>query len=1019
MNNSAVNANVTAKKLNNLGRARKMIKKRIKKNAAGGDDGAGGKPRGKHSRKGLLSALIVLAVIACLLFALSGFITDWMWFTELGYQRVFWTELKTKVLMGIPVFLLAVLLVKVYLSSLKKGYFRKVESSEIPDERKLKLISWGLSGIFGLIFSVLAANGCWMTFLQYANSTDFDLTDPMFNLDISFYIFKLTFLSQANSLALSLIIGVIVITLAYYAVLLTVRTPDIFDYDEDDFDDNAAEAADAASVNDDEEAVPFEGAKSSRFGGLFDLFKPMFGSDGNVKNVKNVKRKGTSHRNHNGSRTLDRQNIRNLLDIAKGKATVLGIVFYIMLATTFLFRQFELLQAHTGTVYGAGYTDVHITLWVYRIAMALCAVGIITLCVYMKKGEYLKLARVPIAMVLVVLVGYGTGFAVQKLFVTPDEINKETTYLERTISYTRTAYGIDDVVTEEFPADNSLTSEDIVDNQQTITNIRINDYEPVQDYYNQTQSIRQYYEFNDADIDRYVIDGEITQTYLSSREINESNISDTWINKHLKYTHGYGAAVSRVDAVTSSGQPDIIVQDIPPSTQIEELLINRPEIYFGEMTDDYVIVNTKESEFDYPNGDENEYTTYEGEVGIKLNLFNRILFAIRERSLNVLVSSNITSDSQIIINRNIMDRVEKIMPYLSYESDPYMTIVDGELFWIIDAYTSSDLYPYSEPYSDETDTNYIRNSVKVVVNAYSGDVDYYIVDEEDPIALTYQKIFPTLFKDFDEMPEGIKEHIRYPNTLFKIQAEVYTKYHMTSVKVFYQGEDLWDIANQIYGTEEVEMEPSYYVLELPDSDTAEFVNMIPFTPKSKQNMTAIMVARNDGEHYGELVAYTMPKNKTVYGPMQVEAQIDQNTEISKEFSLWNSSGSTYKRGDLFVIPIEGSIVYVEPVYLEASNQAIPEVKRVIVMYNGRIAYKSTLSEALEELFGEGYTSQTTSEGTGDTGETSSDSLSQAELIAGAYEAYQNAVEAQESGDWAAYGEYLEELEDYLNQLQDS
>ena len=611
------------------------------------------------------------------------------------------------------------------------------------------------------------------------------------------------------------------------------------------------------------------------------------------------------------------------------------------------------------------------------------------------------------------------SFAVQNLLVSPDEINKESKYLERNISYTRHAYGLDNIKVEEFPAEQNLNRQAIRDNSQTITNIRINDYEPVQDFYNQTQSIRQYYDFNDVDIDRYNIDGEQTQTYLAAREINESKISSTWINRHLKYTHGYGAAVSRVDAVTASGQPDIIVKNIPPESEAKDTDITRPEIYFGELTNDYVIVNTNEQEFDYPNGNENSYSTYKGKAGIKLNLLNRILFSVREGSMKLLVSSNVNSDSRIIINRNIKDRVEKLMPYLSYEKDPYMTVVNGKLYWIVDAYTTSSYYPYSEPYSGEVgSTNYIRNSVKVVVDAYNGDTTFYVVDQDDPVARTYQKIYPTLFKDVKEMPEGIRKHIRYPNSLLKIQAGVYTKYHMDQVKVFYQDEDLWDIAHQIYGTEEKEMDPSYFIFELPDEKKAEFINMIPFTPKSKQNMTAIMMARNDGNRYGQLLVYKFPKNKTVYGPMQIEAQIDQNTEISKEFSLWNSSGSKYRRGDLFVIPINNSIMYVEPVYLEASNQAIPEMKRVIVAYGDKIAYESTLEDALADLFGEDENGGQSQSASASSGKNNSGKSNTKELIQKANEAYENAVNAQKSGNWKKYGDYLDELEKYLNQLED-
>ena len=616
---------------------------------------------------------------------------------------------------------------------------------------------------------------------------------------------------------------------------------------------------------------------------------------------------------------------------------------------------------------------------------------------------------------------------IQNFIVSPDELNKEKEYLERNIEFTQYAYQLEDVTTTSFAADNTLTGSDIAENSETISNIRINDFDPAQQFYNQTQSIRQYYTFNDVDNDRYMIDGKYTQTYLATREIDESKISDSWLNRHLKYTHGYGITLSRVDKVTASGQPDVLIGNIPPESSVEEIQITRPEIYFGELSNEYVIVGTDEDEFDYPSGESNEYTRYEGDAGINMNFFNRLVFAVKEGSVKLLVSSNIDSDSKIIIHRNVMDRVRTIMPYLSYEDDPYMVTVDGKLYWMVDAYTESSNYPYSQPFDDEKGTNYIRNSVKVVVDAYNGDVDFYIVDEEDPIAATYAKIYPTLFKSGDQMPEGLKAHIRYPNSLLQIQADIYTRYHMEDISVFYLNEDQWDIAYEIYGTEQVQMTPTYYIAKLPGEEKAEFFNSIPFTPKSKKNMTALMVARNDGEHYGELVLYQFPKSKTIYGPEQVEAQIDQNTEISKEFSLWNSSGTTYRRGNMFIIPINSSILYVEPVYLEATNSSIPEVKRIIVAYDDKIAYEETLAECLVSLFGDEAASgidssggsvneqQSANEETGQGASTTSE-LSQTELIQKAASAYDNAQSALQQGDWAAYGEYMDELEDALSQL---
>lgn len=941
------------------------------------------KPKGMdrihRPKKGLSFVVMVIVVILVLLIGCAGFLTNWMWFDSLGYEKVFWTKFLSQLEIGVPVFLAAMLLVRIYLKSLKKHYFIEVESHEIPDEKRLNKISWGMSVVFGLLVGLTAGASTWMDFRQFANATSFGLKDPLFHLDISFYVFKLAFLTKANNIVLGIVVGVVIITLLYYGILITVRTPDVFEWEPEE-----PEGPETSGEN----AIPF---------------------------TRKYRKKPSEKR----TLDLNNDNMIQLLHIASGKLTLLGIVFYLMVAMDFLMRQFDLLHVHTGAVYGAGFTDVNVKLWVYRLIMVLSIVGAVTLCHHMHRKEPKKLVRIPIAIVAVGLLGGVVSFAVQNLLVSPDEINKESKYLERNISYTRHAYGLDNIKVEEFPAEQNLNQQAIRDNSQTITNIRINDYEPVQDFYNQTQSIRQYYDFNDVDIDRYNIDGEQTQTYLAAREINESKISSTWINRHLKYTHGYGAAVSRVDAVTASGQPDIIVKNIPPESEAKDIDITRPEIYFGELTNDYVIVNTDEQEFDYPNGNENSYSTYKGKAGIKLNLLNRILFSVRESSMKLLVSSNVNSDSRIIINRNIKDRVEKLMPYLSYEKDPYMTVVNGKLYWIVDAYTTSSYYPYSEPYSGEVgSTNYIRNSVKVVVDAYNGDTTFYVVDQDDPVARTYQKIYPTLFKDVKEMPEGIRKHIRYPNSLLKIQAGVYTKYHMDQVKVFYQDEDLWDIAHQIYGTEEKEMDPSYFIFELPDEKKAEFINMIPFTPKSKQNMTAIMMARNDGNRYGQLLVYKFPKNKTVYGPMQIEAQIDQNTEISKEFSLWNSSGSKYRRGDLFVIPINNSIMYVEPVYLEASNQAIPEMKRVIVAYGDKIAYESTLEDALADLFGEDENGGQSQSASASSGKNNSGKSNTKELIQKANEAYENAVNAQKSGNWKKYGDYLDELEKYLNQLED-
>ncbi len=963
--------------------------------------------KAKFERK--ISIILMSIILVLVLFlTMIQFITDFMWFKEMGYTDVFFKQLVTQLTVGVPTFIIVTALVQVYLTHLKKTYFAQIASSEDTNLKGLKRTTLILSIVFGALATFMAVSQLWFEILKFANSTSFDLADPLFKLDISFYIFRLEFLKQLNEILIGVIIGFVALTVIYYIILMTVRTPDMFKEEAPHYEG----AGDAGTDNGERYTAgsnPFGGGQQggSNTNDPFSKFAEAFGG------------KKAQQRPSRPKKQFDDNNFKQLLKIASGKISVLGFIFFIMLAINFFLRQFDLLLAHTGAVYGAGFTDVNVTLWMLRILCVLSVLSAILFVVRMKQKKYKKLLSVPVLMIVVGLVGSGAAYLIQNLVVSPDEINKESEYLARNIEYTQYAYQLDDVDVKPFAADNTLTYKDINENTETINNIRVNDFDPAQQFYNQTQSIRQYYTFNDVDVDRYMINGKYTQTFLTAREIDESKRgNDSWLNTHLKYTHGYGIALSRVDKVTASGQPDVLIGNIPPESQVDEIQIERPEIYFGELSNDYIIVGTNEKEFDYPDGDSNKYTTYEGDAGIKLNFFNRVLFSIREGSLKMFTSSNIDSNSRIIINRNVMERVREIMPYLSYEDDPYMVTVDGKLYWMVDAYTLSSYYPYSEPYG-EGSVNYIRNSVKVVVDAYNGDVDFYIVDDKDPIAETFAKIYPTLFKSFDQMPEGLKAHIRYPNNLFQIQASVYGKYHMEDVNVFYQKEDVWDIASEIYGMEKQQMKPNYYIAKLPGEEKAEFFNSLPFTPKSKQNMTALMVARNDGDNYGQLVLYQFPKSRTIYGPEQIEAQIDQNTEISKEFSLWNSSGTKYRRGNMFIIPINTSILYLEPVYLEAQNSSIPEVKRIIMAYDDEIAYEETLAECLVSLFGDGAEEGVGTPGTAESsgeGEQTSGELSTSELIAAAVAAYDDAIEAQKKGDWAGYGKYMDELEKYLNKL---
>lgn len=931
------------------------------------------KRTGGRGNKGAVILLIVLAVV--ILFSLLvNFITDWMWFSEMGYVSVFLKKLKTELIIGIPLFAVLVLLIDLYLHRMKKNYFNKIVSNEVTDEKKLGVYTRIVVAIFSLIIAVYTATHLWFGSLQFGHASKVKLKDPLFHLDISFYLFKLDFLKQLNDIFIVVVLLVILMSIIYYAILLTVHSPEVF------------ERSDASG--------------QTAGGNVFTDFAGSFMGGG---------------RGPRPGRHFDRRNLSGLAAIASGQMTVLCVIFFLMLGIAFFLRQFDLLHSHTGVVYGAGFTDIHVRLWVLRILMVLSVIGAVSAVHFIHKRQMRKILWIPVIMLVVAGAGAASAAVVQNLIVSPDELNKETPYLQRNIKYTQNAYDLKDVQVKKFAADENLSSDDIKNNSQTISNIRINDYDPVKTFYNQTQSIRQYYTFNDVDVDRYKLNNKLTQTYLAVREIDESKISDTWLNRHLKYTHGYGYTMSQVNAVTSSGQPDVVVKNIPPESKVSGISIKQPRVYFGEMTNDYSLVNTKEDEFDYPDGTQNRYTHYKGSAGIRLNPFARIMFAIRERSLKLLVSTNLTSDSKIIIYRNVESRVKKIMPYLKYENDPYAVTANGRLYWIVDAYTTSTNYPYSQPYSGTAGaSNYIRNSVKVVVDAYNGTVNFYVMDKDEPIARTYQKIYPKLFKDFDQMPAALREHIRYPNDFFEIQAKIYSRYHMSNVRVFYQDEDRWSIANEIYGTKQQEMTPNYYIVNLPGEKDAEFINSIPFTPKSKQNMTALMIARNDGKDYGKLLLYEFPKSKTVYGPMQVEAQIDQNTEISQDFSLWSSAGSQYSRGNLFVIPIKDSLLYVEPVYLEASNSAIPEVKRVIVVYGDKIAYESTLGDALQELFGDNGGADTSKSVKKSGGKKSK---SQMDYIREAQDAYDQGQSALKEGDWAGYGKQMDALKEALDHLK--
>lgn len=687
---------------------------------------------------------------------------------------------------------------------------------------------------------------------------------------------------------------------------------------------------------------------------------------------------------------------------------VIAGIILVLLGIGNLLDRYSILYSARGAVYGAGYTDINVQLPLITSTAVLFFVAAIASFAAARYND-IKWPVLALAILMVVsITGNSAAGFVQQYKVTPDEYNIEKPYLSHNIKFTRAAYDLEDVEEVEFPANYNLTVSDLEGNMQTIDNIRLWDWKPLKRTYEQLQLIRTYYDFNDVDVDRYSINGDYKQVMLSTREINPEFLPErTWVNEHLVYTHGYGLAMSPVRYISSEGLPVLYIKDIPPKSEYFD--IERPEIYYGEITSNYVVVNSKTEEFDYSKGDENIYTKYQGPGGIELSsVFRRAAMAMRYNSLKLFVSDSVTSESRIMLYRNIEDRVKAIAPFLIYDRDPYTVTSDGRIYWIIDGYTVSDRYPYSEPSGN---INYIRNTVKVVIDAYDGKISFYAMEDE-PIINVYEKIFPQLFLPFSEMPDDLKRHVRYPEDLFTVQASKYLVYHMTNVRVFYNKEDQWEIPQEIYEGNRINMEPYYLITRLPGSESEEFILLLPFTPRAKNNMIAWMAASGDLENYGQRVVYVFPKDKLIYGPIQIEARIDQDPEISQDFTLWGQSGSRVIRGNLLVIPIEDSLLYVEPVYLRSEQEdALPELKRVIVSFGDKLTMQETLEESLSVVFGDAELAPAPSEIVVPTGERTRE-----ELIVEALEHYQRAQEYMKEGNWSAYGEELYKLEAILTEL---
>ncbi len=706
----------------------------------------------------------------------------------------------------------------------------------------------------------------------------------------------------------------------------------------------------------------------------------------------------------------------------KGHLSALGVLFLLINAWNYQLEILNLVYSTRGVVFGASYTDVNAQIPAFNILTAITLVLAVLLLVniFIRALKAIGIA-VGLWVAAWVLLGQVYPDTVQAFEVRPNEFVKEQSYIKYNIAFTRQAYALDGIQEAPFAAEDTLSPQDIQRNTDTINNIRLADYRPLLQTYDQIQTIRTYYDFIDVDVDRYTIDGKYRQTMISARELAVNKLPEkaqTWVNLHLLYTHGYGVALSPVNEFTTDGLPSLLVKDIPPTGTLS---ITRPEIYFGEQTSSYIFVKTKEKEFDYPKGDENAFTTYTGKGGVPIaTLGDQLMFALRYGDFNILLTDALTADSRIMFNRNIQTRVARVAPFLQLDRDPYLVIADGRLYWIQDAYTTSGRYPFSEHYT--SDLNYIRNSVKIVIDAYDGTTNFFVAEPDEPILKSYRAIFPALFKPIDQMPASLRAHLRYPEDLFTIQAKMYSTYHMQDAQVFYNKEDLWGIPNESAdGTPQV-MEPYNVIMRLPGETKEEFMLMQPFTPAKRQNMIAWLSAKSDGEDYGKRLVYRFPKDKLVYGPEQIHARLNQDPKISSELTLLNQRGSRIVWGNLLVIPVEKSVLYVQPMYLLAEQSQIPQFKRVVVATSNSIVMEASLGDALARAFGAGAptaSSPPTTPGTTTAPPTTTGTQTNAtvaELTKQANDHYNKAQDALKVADWATYGKEMQALQQVLNQL---
>jgi uncharacterized protein len=715
----------------------------------------------------------------------------------------------------------------------------------------------------------------------------------------------------------------------------------------------------------------------------------------------------------------------NLSPRAVAHLSVILGVFAVTLAGWTWLGRYDLMYAHNSSVvWGAAYTDVNARLPLYSVQ---AGAGIV-LAGALIVNAWLRRLWLPVAAagiwVAMLLIGQIYPGIVQSFFVTPSAQSYELPYIVREIAGTRAAYGLSTVTVNPFTGDQPLTLQEVQNDQVTVNNLRLWDYAPLKDTYEQLQTIRTYYTFNDIDIDRYTIAGQYQQLEISAREFDFSKLppsAQQWVNQHLVYTHGYGLAASPVNAVVGEGLPDYVVGDLPPTGALK---ITQPAIYFGEVTNDYALAHSSTREFDYPQGSQDVFTSYTGTHGVPMTELNKALWSLRLGDFNLLVSSQINNQTLMLYQRNIVQRASELAPFLTFDGDPYTVVVDGHIYWILDAYTTGSTYPYSQTVtfqpsgSNPADINYVRNSVKVVIDAYEGTANFYVIDPKDPIIQAYQATFPSLFKPIDAMPAGLRAHLRVPIDLFNVQVQIYATYHITDPKVFFSREDVWDIptAQTSPGSAATPVEPYYVLFRLPGEQNPEFLLIMPFTPRGKNNMVSWMAARNDGANYGQYVSYVLPKDKVIFGPQQVANRINENPAISRDFTLFHQAGSQVQQGNLLVVPIGNSFLYFEPIYLRA-NQAssLPELKKVILADSVNVVYADTLQQAIDQLVGTSTAPPPTT--TTPTTFTPAQVVQIADLVTQANTHYAAAYAALKAGDLTTFASEMAAVGKLLQQLQ--